>query len=166
MWLALLAVAMVFTTVSGLAVLASTKLYFIPSPAMEPTLKVGDRIAVNKFSRHGAQRGDIVVFQRPSNDPGAIRDQVKRAVAIGGDTIETQGDVLLVNGRAVPEPYVKTRTIGNPIRKQTIAAGQVFMLGDNRTNSADSRVYGPIDKEKIVGRAVMKVWPLRSLERL
>lgn len=166
MILVVLAAIVVLATVSGLFVLASTKLYFIPSPAMEPTLNVGDRIAVSKLSRHRADRGDIVVFHGPATGTGPVRDLVKRAVAIGGDTIESQGEALVVNGRVVPEPYVKTASIGTPIRRQTVPPGQVFMLGDNRTNSLDSRVYGPVDEDAIIGRAVMKVWPPGSLERL
>jgi len=142
--------------------------FFIPSPSMVPTLEVHDRVLVNKLSykAHDVHRGDVVVFERPPNDAGAIRDLIKRVVAVGGDTIETRGDTLYVNDRAVKEPYVKTSSIGSAITRRTIPDKQVFVMGDNRTNSSDSRVFGPIDENTIVGRAFVKIWPLGSVELL
>jgi len=142
--------------------------FFIPSPSMVPTLEVDDRVLVNKLSYrlHDVHRGDVVVFERPPNDPGGIRDLIKRVVAIGGDTIETRGDTLFVNDKAVNEPYVKTSSIGGAVTRRTIPSGQVFVMGDNRTNSSDSRVFGPIEQDTIVGRAFVKFWPLGALELL
>ncbi len=142
--------------------------FFIPSPSMVPTLEVHDRILVNKLSYklHGVHRGDVVVFERPPNDAGTIRDLIKRVVAVQGDTIETRGDTLFVNDRPVNEPYVKTASIGGAVARRTIPPGQLFVMGDNRTNSSDSRVFGPIEQNSIVGRAFVKIWPLGSVELL
>lgn len=142
--------------------------FFIPSPSMENTLKVDDRVLVNKLSYrlHGVNRGDVVVFERPPTDAGTIRDLIKRVVAVEGDTVETRGDTLFVNDQAVNEPYRKTASIGSAVSRRTIPANQVFVMGDNRTNSADSRVFGPIDEDAIVGRAFVKIWPLGALRLL
>ncbi len=138
--------------------------FFIPSPSMVPTLEVHDRVLVNKLSykAHSVHRGDIVVFERPPNDAGTIRDLIKRVVAVQGDTIESRNDTLFVNDQPVKEPYRATASIGNPVTRRTIAQGQVFVMGDNRTNSSDSRVFGPIDESTIVGRAFVKIWPISA----
>lgn len=138
--------------------------FFIPSPSMVPTLEVHDRVLVNKLSYrlHDVHRGDVVVFERPPNDTGTIRDLIKRVVAVEGDTIETRGDTLYVNDEPVNEPYVKSSSIGSAVARRTIPTNQVFVMGDNRTNSSDSRVFGPIDEDTIVGRAFVKIWPLGS----
>lgn len=139
--------------------------FFIPSPSMVPTLKVHDRVLVNKLSYrlHDVNRGDVVVFERPKNEVGAIRDLIKRVVAVEGDTIESRGDTLYVNDQPVKEPYRQGTSLGNAVARQTILSGQVFVMGDNRANSSDSRVFGPIREEAIVGRAFVKIWPLGAL---
>ena len=138
--------------------------FFIPSPSMTPTLDVHDRVLVNKLSYKvgDVERGDVVVFERPPNDTGTIRDLIKRVVAVGGDTIESRGDTLYVNDQPVREPYRKTSSIGNAVTRMTIPPGQVFVMGDNRTNSSDSRVFGPINEDAIVGRAFVKIWPVQG----
>jgi signal peptidase I len=142
--------------------------FFIPSPSMVPTLQVHDRVLVNKLSYrlHDVRRGDVVVFERPANEPGTIRDLIKRVVAIEGDTVETRGDTLYVNDEPVRESYVKTSSIGTAVARRTIPTDQVWVMGDNRTNSSDSRVFGPIDEKSIVGRAFVKIWPLGSFRLL
>jgi len=139
--------------------------FFIPSPSMVPTLEVHDRVLVNKLSyKMGTvHRGDVVVFERPEAEAGGIRDLIKRVVAVEGDTIETRGDTLYVNDEPVREPYVKSASIGGAVTRRTIPSNEVFVMGDNRTNSSDSRVFGPIPEDTIVGRAFVKIWPLGSL---
>ncbi len=166
-WVVILGVALLA------AVLVKTFLlqaFFIPTPSMVSTLEVDDRVLVNKLSYklHDVNRGDVVVFERPPEASGTIRDLIKRVVAIEGDTIELRpGDEhLYVNDQPVPEPYVQTSTMGPRLAKTTIPPGQVFVMGDNRTNSSDSRVFGPIDEDTIVGRAFVKIWPLGSLRLL
>ena len=143
--------------------------FWIPSPSMEPTLDVGDRVLVNKLSYkfHDVHRGDVVVFERPpgasSGENGEIKDLIKRVIAIGGDTIEgKQGDVY-VNGERIDENYLEPGTPTDNLPATKIPAGQVFVMGDNRTNSEDSRVFGPIDEDAIVGRAFIRVLPITDI---
>jgi signal peptidase I len=164
-WVAILGAALLVAFVVKTFLIQA---FFIPSPSMVPTLEVHDRVLVNKLSYklHDVHRGDVVVFERLPEEHGAIKDLIKRVVAIEGDTVETRGNTLYVNDQAVVEPYVKTSDIGNPVLKRTIPENQVFVMGDNRSNSADSRVFGPVDEDRIVGRAFVKIWPLSSLRLL
>jgi signal peptidase I len=147
--------------------------FYIPSASMEPTLEKGDRVLVNKLSYdlHDVNRGDVVVFELPEDKigPDGIKDLIKRVVGLPGDTIETRDGVVYVNDRRLDEPYLAegTRT-GDPtngnnpaIDRQVVPDGTVFVMGDNRSNSHDSRYAdrGPIPIDSIVGRAFVLVWP-------
>lgn len=142
--------------------------FYIPSESMVPTLKVHDRVLVNKLSYrlHEVKRGDVVVFEQLPTDPGGIRDLIKRVVAVEGDTVESRGDTLFVNDQPVREPFRASASIGSVVTKQTVPSGQVFVMGDNRTNSKDSRVFGTVNEDDIVGRAFVKIWPLGALRFL
>ena len=147
--------------------------FYIPSASMEPTLEKGDRVLVNKISYdlHDVNRGDVIVFELDEEDvgPDGIKDLIKRVVGLPGDVIESRDGVVYVNDRALAEPYLAEGTItGDPadsrnpaIERQTVPEGHVFVLGDNRSNSADSRYpyRGPIPIDSIVGRAFVLVWP-------
>jgi signal peptidase I len=143
--------------------------FWIPSPSMSPTLEVGDRVLVNKLSYklHDVHRGDVVVFERPpqasNGEDGEIKDLIKRVVAVGGDTLEARDGQVYVNGERIEEPYLEPGTPTDRLPRQEIPEGFVFVMGDNRTNSEDSRVFGPIDEESIVGRAFVKVLPITDL---
>jgi signal peptidase I len=143
--------------------------FWIPSPSMAPTLEVGDRVLVNKLSyrTHEVNRGDLVVFERPPQaahgGQDEIKDLIKRVVAVGGDTIEGHGGQVYVNGERIDEPYLVEGTPTDDLDREVIPEGYVFVMGDNRTNSEDSRVFGPIDEDTIVGRAFVKVLPLSDL---
>jgi signal peptidase I len=143
--------------------------FWIPSPSMEPTLDVGDRVLVNKLSYkfHDVHRGDVVVFGRPpgasTGEDGEIKDLIKRVIAIGGDTIEGRDGVVYVNGKGIDENYLEPGTPTDNLPLQTIPDGKVFVMGDNRTNSEDSRVFGPIDEDDIVGRAFIRVLPITDI---
>ncbi len=162
-----------------LALLIKTFLFqafYIPSGSMEPTLEAGDRLVVNKVSYrlHDVSRGDVIVFEIPAADVGSdgIKDLIKRVVGLPGDTIETRSGAVYINDRKLEEPYLAEGTLtGDPtqgsnpsIPRQVVPEGHVFVLGDNRDNSADSRYpfRGPIPLEDIVGRAFVLVWPLSS----
>ncbi len=153
--------------------------FYIPSGSMEPTLNVGDRLLVNKLSYHfhSPRRGDIVVFKKPADDttPG-ITDLVKRVVGLPGETISARDGQVYINGRLLPEPWLPRvdqgvttfpssipgclPASGNGCR---IPAGEYFMMGDNRTDSSDSRVIGPVPSKLFIGRAFVRVWPLSRL---
>jgi signal peptidase I len=147
--------------------------FYIPSASMEPTLEKGDRVLVNKLSYdlHDVRRGDVVVFELPADKVGVdgIKDLIKRVIGLPGDTIETREGVVYVNDRRLEEPYLQDgmRT-GDPangnnpeIQRQVVPDGTVFVMGDNRSNSHDSRYSdrGPIPIDTIVGRAFVLVWP-------
>jgi signal peptidase I len=147
--------------------------FYIPSASMEPTLSKGDRVLVNKVSYdlHDVHRGDVIVFELDKQDigPDGIKDLIKRVIGLPGDTIETRDGVVYVNDRAVDEPYLADGMVTGdpedsqnpPIERQTVPEGHVYVLGDNRSNSADSRYpeRGPIPIDTIVGRAFVLVWP-------
>jgi signal peptidase I len=154
--------------------------FYIPSGSMEPTLSVGDRLLVNKLSYHfhNPHRGDIVVFKKPPNDttPG-ITDLVKRVIGLPGETISARNGQVYVNGRPLSEPWlpgvdrgVTTFPSAIPgclpapgLGGCKIPAGEYFMMGDNRTDSSDSRVIGPVTSKLFIGRAFVRVWPLSHL---
>lgn len=141
--------------------------FYIPSGSMEPTLEKGDRVLVNKLSYdlHDVNRGDVVVFELPADKVGAdgIKDLIKRVIGLPGDVIETRNGVVYINGRRLKEPYLPdgVTTDHPPIERQTVPEDHVFVMGDNRDNSADSRYVsrGPIPIDTIVGRAFVLVWP-------
>jgi signal peptidase I len=143
--------------------------FWIPSPSMTPTLEVGDRVLVNKlaYRTHDVHRGDLVVFERPpeaSDGEGSeIKDLIKRVVAVGGDTLEARDGQVYVNDERIEEPYLVDGTPTDNLPRQVIPEGFVFVMGDNRTNSQDSRFFGPIDEDTIVGRAFVKVLPVGDL---
>jgi signal peptidase I len=143
--------------------------FWIPSPSMEPTLDVGDRVLVNKLSYkfHDVNRGDVVVFERPpgasTGQNGEIKDLIKRVVAVGGDTVEAKEGNVYVNGEQIDEDYLEPGTPTDNLPLTTIPEGQVFVMGDNRTNSEDSRIFGPIDEDAIVGRAFIRVLPITDV---
>ncbi len=132
----------------------------IPSSSMVPTLLVGDHLLVNKFIYRfrGPARGDIVVFKFPNDRK---TDFIKRIVALGGDTIEMNGRTVLVNKKPLPEPYAfyeHERSKDASFGPVVIPAGTVFVMGDNRDNSYDSRWWGPVDRRDIVGKALFIYW--------
>jgi signal peptidase I len=147
--------------------------FYIPSGSMEPTLRQGNRVIVNKLSYdlHDVNRGDVVVFELPSDrvGPDGIKDLIKRVVGLPGDVIETRDGHVYIDGKRLEEPYLPEGTLtGDPsngnnpeITRQTVPEGTVFVMGDNRDNSHDSRYAdrGPIPIDTIVGRAFVLVWP-------
>lgn len=144
--------------------------FFIPSASMEPTLQIGDRVLVNKLSyRFGdIDRGDLVVFKRPDLDAesaAVVRDLIKRVIALPGETIEARDGDIYIGGQRLEEPYLPQGTISENLPSQVIPAGTVWVMGDNRTNSRDSRVLGPVDIDTVHGRAFVRIWPIGEFKR-
>lgn len=136
--------------------------FFIPSDSMVPTLQRHDRVLVNKVSYdlHPVHRGDIVVFTHsPGFDPN-IKDLIKRVVALPGETVSGQNGHVYINGHQLNEPYLPPTTVTSDFPPRLIPPHDYWVMGDNRTNSADSRVFGPISRQQVVGRAFVLVWPL------
>jgi signal peptidase I len=140
--------------------------FYIPSASMDPTLKVHDRVLVNKLSYHlhSVHRGDIIVFKAPPQERTAqIKDLVKRVVGLPGETIQSRDGQIYINDRLLKEPYLPKGTRSDDLPRMVIPAGHYFMMGDNRGASSDSRVFGPITRSAIIGRAFVKMWPLSRL---
>ena len=136
--------------------------FYIPSPSMVPTLHVNDRVLVNKLSYrlHEVRRGDVIVFKSPQ--VVAEKDLIKRVIGLPGDTVETRDGEIVVNDEVLDEPYLPSDVGTGPMEKITVPPGHYWMMGDNRGNSSDSRVFGPIPESSIIGRAFVKVWPITA----
>jgi signal peptidase I len=158
--------------------------FSIPSASMEPQLRDGDRVVVSRLAYrfHEPRRGDIVVFPSPAvpaeetgavegllhdalesvglRDPGD-RELIKRVVGLPGETIEGRDGVVWIDGVRLLEPYLADGAVTSDFGPLTLSAEQVFVLGDNRTNSRDSRFpeIGPVAVDAIVGRATHRIWP-------
>lgn len=135
--------------------------FYIPSGSMLPTLAPDDRVLVNKVSYdlHDVNRGDLIVFSRPAEVGGDIDDLIKRVIGLPGDTVEVRQSVVYVNGLALDEPYLEAGVSFADTRPVVVPPGMVFVMGDNRPGSRDSRVFGPVPVEDIVGRAFFRIWP-------
>jgi signal peptidase I len=152
-----LAETLVLTALIFLGIRMVVQNFRIEGRSMEPTLFPNEYLLVNKLS-YGPlgdpQRGDIIVFQAWNDD----KDFIKRVVGIPGDEIQIRDDKVYVNGVPLAEPYLTqptTDTVG-PI---TLGADEYYVLGDNRGNSSDSRTYGPLPRNRIVGKAWLTYWP-------
>lgn len=145
------------------------QVFYIPSASMEPTLMIGDRVVVEKVTGlfdDRPSRGEVVVFHRPPNFPELeIHELIKRVIAVGGDTIEAADGKVFVNGIQVNETYLPAGTYTDNLPLQTVPDGMLFMMGDNRSGSRDSRSFGPIDQDLVVGVAKLKMWPLAGIDR-
>lgn len=168
-WALVLVVALVVALLARTYVVQT---FYIPSGSMEPTLQIGDRIIVDKLSYHlhAVHRGDIVVFHRPpaeNCDPGApqIADLVKRVIGLPGETISARGGQIYINGKLLPEPWLpKVYAYTAPFGPLKIPKGDYFMMGDHRNDSCDSRDWGPLPGKYIIGRVVMRIWPLSRIK--
>lgn len=154
--------------------------YYIPSGSMEPTLQVGDRILVDKlaYHLHSVDRGDIVVFARPpkENCPGPpVPDLVKRVIGLPGETISLSGSGhVLIDGRRLDESWLPASQQGTTfpgpsgtpyslVRPYRVPSGNYFVMGDNRRDSCDSRYWGPVPENLIVGKVDVRIWPLSAI---
>jgi signal peptidase I len=133
--------------------------FVIPSESMKPTLLVNDRIVVAKFSYYFSepQRGEMIVFKYPRDPKRAF---VKRLVALEGETVALQDSVLYINGEPVPEPYLPEGLDFADFGPVQVPEGHLFMLGDNRNNSDDSRVWGFLQDDLLIGKLVAIYWPI------
>jgi len=162
-WVGLVVLALV------IALLIKTFLFqafYIPSESMTPTLKIHDRVLVNKLSYklHPVHRGDIVVFKAPPHaDPG-IDDLVKRVVGLPHETVEGRGGHVYIDGKLLPEKYLPAGVTTSAFGIRRIPANSYWVMGDNRGNSKDSRSFGFITKSQIVGRVFFRIWPLTRID--
>ena len=137
--------------------------FYIPTSSMVPTLQIGDRVLVSKFAyRFGDPApGDIVVLNAPS---GEDTDLIKRIIAIEGQTIDIQEGIVTVDGERLDEPYVNPRARDDSSLTEPLVVpdGHVFLMGDNRPNSSDSRVFGTQPEELLQGKAFLVYWPFAN----
>ncbi|MCJ2165928.1 MULTISPECIES: signal peptidase I [unclassified Pseudodesulfovibrio] len=158
----------------------------IPSGSMLDTLQIGDHLLVTKFAYDmrlpsnlwldttdgrvlmktgDPERGDIMVFKFPEDE---TKDFIKRVIGLPGETLEVRNKVVYINGQPIDEPYVRhTKADTLPIRDNfgpvVIPEGRYFMMGDNREGSYDSRWWGPVKRQKIVGKALVIYWSWASV---
>lgn len=159
--------------------------FWIPSESMLPTIEVNDRVMVNKlaFDLGELERGDIVVFRDPAEPeidesiPEAIirsvleavgvrtrgrDDLIKRVIGLPGETITIQESRVHINGVAIDEPYLSDNSDMPDEGPFEVSEGEVFVMGDNREFSFDSRRFGPIPQDDLVGEAFLTIWPLSN----
>ncbi len=162
--------------------------FYIPSGSMLPQLHVNDRVVVSKLSYrlHSPNRGDIVVFDcpaqactnQPRDDGTGIRrilrkvaegvgviqpsaeEFIKRVVGLPGETVEGRDGAVYVDGRRLHEPYLAPGTVTSDFPAVEVPPEHLWVMGDNRQNSSDSRVFGTIPRSSVVGRTIVRIWPL------
>ena len=142
------------------------ELYVVDGPSMRPTLESEERLVVNKFIYRFRvpEKGEVLVFQYP-RDPS--RDFIKRVIATPGDTIEIREGRVLVNDQLLTEDYILEKT-RSEFPKMTVPEGRIFVMGDNRNNSEDSRFadVGFVPYDLIKGKAVLVFWPISQYKTL
>jgi len=150
--------------------------FYISGPSMEATMFQDNRVLVNKLSYrlHDIHRGDIVVFDRVTTDGVAVQhdDLIKRVIGLAGDTISISECVVSVNGKPIDESYLNAYDLAQSnlddrcripeMAVTTVESGHLFVMGDNRPQSFDSRMFGPIKENLIVGQAFVLIWPPNS----
>lgn len=140
--------------------------FYIPSGSMEPTLQIGDRIIVSKLSvEFGTiHRGDILVFKAPKAVASVcgddVADLVKRVIGLPGDHLTSKGNTIYVNNKPLAQPWTHESVLGKAIGNVVVPKNHYFMMGDNEDDSCDSRYWGTIPRSSIIGKAVLRVWPL------
>lgn len=148
--------------------------FWIPSESMEPTLHGcsgcnNDRLLVDKLSYHlhAVHRGDVVVFHRPPGVEAPESVLIKRVIGLPGETVSGHDGQVWIGQRPLEESYVNPACHGttdfDPV---TVPSGRYFVMGDNRCNSSDSRVFGPIPRSSIIGRAFLIIWPVGRIHWL
>ena len=154
--------------------------FYISGPSMESTMFQNNRVLVNKISYrlHNIHRGDVVVFDRVTTDGIAVQhdDLIKRVIGLAGDKISISKCVVSVNGKVIDEPYLNDYDLAQTnlddrcripeMAVTTVESGHLFVMGDNRPQSFDSRMFGTIDEKLVVGRAFVIIWSLGSFHWL
>ncbi|WP_342435972.1 signal peptidase I [Paenibacillus sp. FSL L8-0436] len=152
------------------------KPFIVDGPSMKPNFHTGERVIVNEilYDIRSPQRGEVIVFHVPSEG----RDFIKRVIGVAGDTVKVEGDVVTVNGEPVNETYIQgaideahnnnalynNKNFPNEdFTDGTVPEGHVFVMGDNRSDSTDSRMIGYVPLGDIVGRADLIFWPVKDI---
>jgi len=140
--------------------------FVVSGASMEPTFDTGQYLIIDELSYHFSdpERGDVVIFRYPLNTSEFF---IKRIIGLPGETVKIEHGILSVVGtdgvaRSVSEPYIVNRGNGNGT-STTLSADQYFVMGDNRPDSSDSRIWGPVPRSDIVGRAFVRLLPLNTI---
>lgn len=158
--------AVSFALVFGVVRPFIVEAFVIPSESMVPTLMVGDRVLANKFIYDFTEpdRGDIAVFRSVG---GENENLIKRVIGLPGDRVAVRNGEAYVNGERLDEPYLNQGLPDTSTSEPTtVPENSYFMLGDNRGNSGDSRVFGPVPEDNLVGEAFLRFWPPDRLSTL
>lgn len=137
------------------AVRTAISIYSIPSGSMMPSLQAGDHIVVTPYRFSIPQRGDVVVFHEPA-DPSQL--VVKRIIALPGDVIDSRGGRVRIGEHTLAEPYLLKQAATGPISAQVIPHDSFYVMGDNREDSVDSRIWGTLPRDLVVGRVRLVLW--------
>jgi signal peptidase I len=146
--------AIVIAVLINLFLAQATRVY---GSSMEPNLHTDQRLVVEKvtYRLHEPRRGDVIVLRMPERGPELL---IKRVIALPGETIEVRDGNVYIDGVVLSEPYLSQPTYGQfgPLR---VPEGEVFVMGDNRGASNDSRIFGPVPENRVLGRAWVSYWP-------
>lgn len=172
-WFSVIGVALAVAIVIRVFLLQQ---FYISGPSMETTMFSDNRVLVNKLAYRigNIDRGDVVVFDRaiPNGNEVQHDDLIKRVIALGGETISISKCIVFIDGVELPEPYLPKRDteMTDPadrcstvdMEATKIESDEIFLMGDNRPQSFDSRMFGPIKKNLIIGQAFVLIWPMNS----
>jgi len=176
-WVTVLVVALVIAITVRSLILQQ---FYISGPSMEATMFQDNRVLVNKLSYrlHDIHRGDVVVFDRVTVDGQVVQhdDLIKRVIALGGEKISIKDCKVFIDGKMLPERYLNDYDLAQTViedrcrvpmmDEMIIPDDQLFVMGDNRPQSFDSRMFGPIEQNLVVGRAFVIIWPLSAAKFL
>ena len=136
----------------------------VDGPSMNMTLKTGQQLMVQKVSYHftNPKRGDIVVFKPPGYEDDTL--YIKRVIGVPGDRVQIIDGYIYLNGEKYDDPQWTEEILDPGIAEEevTVGEGEYFVVGDNRNDSMDSRDFGAVDKSRIMGEAVLRIWPLKK----
>ena len=176
-WIVVIAIALIVAMLVRLFLLQH---FYISGPSMQTTMFSDNRVLVSKLAYKigDIDRGDVVVFDRATMNGSQIEhdDLIKRVIGLGGESIEIRDCSVYIDGTKLDEPYLPSRDVGLvnlsdrcgvvSMPLTTIESDEVFLVGDNRPQSFDSRMFGPIKKDLIIGQAFVLIWPPSAWSRL
>jgi signal peptidase I len=176
-WVTVLVVALVIAITVRTLILQQ---FYISGPSMESTMYQDNRVLVNKLSYrlHDIHRGDVVVFDRVTVDGEIVQhdDLIKRVIALAGETVSIKDCKVFIDGELLEESYLNDYDLAEseledrcrvPVMEDLVVPkNQLFVMGDNRPQSFDSRMFGPIEQSLVVGRAFVIIWPFNAAKFL
>jgi signal peptidase I len=159
-WIQAILIAVVLAIIIRLFVFEP---FNVSGPSMKETMHTGDLVIVNKliYKIRDPKPGEVIVFHAPEH-----KDYIKRVIALPGEKLEARNNKVYINGKEIKEPYLADNVRTQDFSEVIVPPGHIFVMGDNRMDSTDSRVLGPISIDKLVGRADLIYWPLSEFKFL